>query len=141
MKNNDNFKKFKDKMITDNESRYGTEIRQKYGDDTINASNTKIKNITEEAMYEAETLRLQIDETLKKAFEQGDPAGELAQKVCKLHKQWICIYWPDGMYSREAHMGLADMYVEDERFRVNYDKLAPGCAKFLCDAIHIYCSK
>jgi hypothetical protein len=30
------------------------------------------------------------------------------------------------------------MYVEDERFRANYDEKEPGTAEFLRDAIHIY---
>jgi len=33
------------------------------------------------------------------------------------------------------------MYIADERFRANYDKLAPGCTEFLRDAIDVYCGK
>lgn len=139
MSNKEKFEGFKDKMIADNEKRYGKEIRQKYGDDTVNASNAKVKGMSKEIMQEVEELRQRIEEELKEAFEQGDPAGELAQHVCEMHKQWICIYWPEGMYSKEAHIGLADMYVADDRFRANYDKIAPGCTEFLRDAIHIYC--
>jgi hypothetical protein len=42
-------------------------------------------------------------------------------------------------YSSEAHKGLAQMYVDDERFTAYYDNIAPGCATFLRDAIMIYC--
>ena len=73
----------------------------------------------------------------KAAFDTGDPAGELAQEACDLHRQWLCIFYPK--YSKEYHKGLGEMYVADERFRANYDKLAPGCAKFLRDAINHYC--
>lgn len=139
MSNKEKFEGFKDKMIADNEKKYGKEIRQKYGDDTVSASNAKFKGMSQEKMERAEELRGQIEAGLAAAFAQGDPAGEMAQKVCDLHRQWLCIYWPEGMYSREAHAGLSDMYVEDERFRANYDKIAPGCAEFLRDAIHIYC--
>lgn len=141
MSNKQKFEDFKDKIITDNEERYGKEIRQKYGDDIVNASNTKVKGMTEAKLQEAEELRQRIDEMLKEAFEQGNPAGELAQHMCEMHRQWICIFWTEGMYSKEAHMGLADMYVADERFRANYDKIAPGCTEFLREAIHIYCTK
>jgi len=41
-------------------------------------------------------------------------------------------------YSKEAHAGLAKMYVEDERFAAYYDKDQPGTAEFLRDAILIY---
>lgn len=132
------FEDFKDKMIKDNEERYGKEIREKYGDDTVNASNAKIKGMSPEKMQEAEALREHMETALAESFAKGDPAGELAQSVCEMHKQWLCIFWQEGMYSPEAHRGLADMYVADERFRANYDKIAPGCTEFLREAIYIY---
>ncbi|MDR1538120.1 MAG: TipAS antibiotic-recognition domain-containing protein [Clostridiales bacterium] len=50
----------------------------------------------------------------------------------------MCVYYPK--YSKEYHKGLGEMYVADERFRANYDKIAPGCTEFLRDAISIYCN-
>jgi hypothetical protein len=52
-------------------------------------------------------------------------------------QQWLCFYW--DKYTKEAHRGVAQMYTEDERFTEYYDKIAPGCAVFLRDAINIYC--
>lgn len=138
MKERKKFESFKEKIISDNEKKYGEEIREKYGDETVNTSNARVRGMSKEKMQEAENLRKRIEDTLKEAFEQGDPAGELAQKVCEMHRQWLCVYWPEEMYTKEAHMGLAEMYVEDERFRANYDKIAPGCAQFLRDAIKIF---
>ena len=37
--------------------------------------------------------------------------------------------------------GLADMWVEDARFAVNYEKICEGGAKFVRDAVHIFCDK
>ncbi len=45
-----------------------------------------------------------------------------------LHKEWLCFYW--NHYTKEAHLGLAQMYVDDSRFRAYYDAVAPGCAAF-----------
>lgn len=139
MSDKEKFEGFKDRMLADNEERYGKEIREKYGDDTVNASYARVKGMTEEKMQRAEDLRRSIEETLAEAFAQKDAAGETAQKVCAMHKEWLCIFWPEGMYSKEAHKGLADMYVADDRFRANYDKIAPGCTEFLRDAIYIFC--
>lgn len=141
MKDKEKFEGFKRKMIDDNERTYGKEIRQKYGDDAVDASNARIKGMSQEKMARAEQLRRRIDEGLAEAFTQGDPAGDLAQQVCDLHRQWLCIYWPEGLYSRQAHAALSDTYVDDERFRAYYDKIAVGCAVFLRDAIHIYCAE
>lgn len=134
------FEQIKDKMIADNEKKYGEEIRQKYGNDTVNASNAKMKGMTEEKMQEAESLRIRINEALAEAVAEGDPASELAQSICEMHREWICIFWPDGMYSKEAHKGLGDMYVADERFRAYYDEVIEGGAEFLRDALYIYCA-
>jgi erythromycin esterase-like protein len=124
-------------MIDDNEKQYGKEIREKFGDDVIDASNAKLMGLTADQYERVQELSRQINESLKTAFEQGDPAGELAQKACELHKKWLMYTWDS--YSKEAHKGLAQMYVCDERFTAYYDKIAPGCAAFLRDAIMIYC--
>lgn len=140
MNDNEKFEGFKEKLIADNEEKYGEEIRRKYGDDTVETSNAKLKGMNEEKWKEAENLRIQMEQTLAEAFKEGNPSGKLAQDACEMHKQWLCIFWPEGMYSKEGHKGLADMYVADERFRANYDKIAPGCTEFLRDAIYIFCS-
>lgn len=133
------FEGFKQKLIDDNEKTYGREIREKYGDELIDASNAKIKDMSQEQWQTTQELSELINETLKEAFEQGDPASELAQKACDLHRQWLCMFWKEGTYSKEAHKALADGYVADKRFTAYYDKIAPGCTKFFRDAIHIYC--
>ncbi|WHZ04247.1 MerR family transcriptional regulator [Neobacillus sp. YX16] len=136
MSNKEKFEGFKKKMVEDNEKKYGKEIREKYGKESVEASNAKVMNMTEEQYQEVTALAEQIHTTLAKAFKTGDPAGELAQKAAELHKQWLTYYWKE--YSKEAHAGLAQMYVDDERFTAYYDKEQPGTAVFLKDAIHIY---
>jgi DNA-binding transcriptional MerR regulator len=136
MTDKEKFAGFKQKMIDENEQKYGEEIREKFGDDTVNRSNQKLLNMTEEEYQEITRLEREYKATLAEAFKTGDPAGELAQKAVDLHKQWLCFYWSE--YSKEAHAGLAGMYVEDERFRAHYDDKQPGTAEFLRDAIYIY---
>lgn len=136
MKDKEKFEGFKQKMIDDNEKKYGEEIRKKYGKDTIERSNEKLKNMTQEEYDEVTSLAEQVIVTLSEAFKNGDPSSELAQKAAELHKTWLTYYWSE--YSKEAHAGLAQMYVDDERFRAYYDEKQPGTAAFLRDAILIY---
>lgn len=136
MSNKEKFEGFRKMMIEDNEKNYGKEIRDKYGKESVEASNAKVINMTEEQYQEVTALAEQIHTTLAEAFKTGDPAGELAQKAAHLHKQWLTYYWKD--YSKEAHAGLAQMYVDDARFTAYYDKEQPGTAEFFRDAIHIY---
>ena len=136
MTDRNDFEDFKQKLVDENERRYGAEIRVKYGDAAVDESNAKVKGLTKEQYEKGEQLRVDVEETLKAAYKTGDPAGWLAQKTCDLHKRWLRVYNP--AYSREYHMGLGEMYVADGRFRAYYDKLAPGCAAFLRDAINAY---
>lgn len=137
MSDTEKFEGFKQKLIDDNEKQYGAEVRAKYGEDAVNGSNAKIKGMSKEQYAEIERLSLELNETLKAAFGQGDPASPLAQKACELHKKWLCFFW--ASYSKEAHLGVTQMYVDDPRFTAYYDKIAPGCAEFLRDAVLIYC--
>ncbi|MFV0362537.1 MAG: MerR family transcriptional regulator [Suipraeoptans sp.] len=136
MSDKEKFEGFKQNLIDENEKKYGKEIREKYGDETIDASNAKVKNMTTEQYDEIQSLTEELNETLKAAFEIGDPASELAQKTCELHKKWLCFYWKE--YSKEAHIGVTRMYVDDPRFTEYYDEIAVGCATFLRDAVAIY---
>lgn len=136
MTDKEKFEGFKQKMVDDNEKKYGKEIRKKYGDDTVNKSNEKLKNMTQEEHEEVTRLANEVTSTLAEAFKNGDPASDVAQKAAELHKQWLTYYWSE--YSKEAHAGLAQMYVDDERFKAYYDEKQPGTAEFLRDAIHIY---
>ncbi len=137
MSDKEKFDGFIEKLIDDNEEKYGEEVRKKYGDDVVDRSNAKVKGITSEQYAQVEALSLELNNILKAAFEQGDPSGELAQKACELHKKWLCYFWDS--YSKEAHIGVTQMYVDDPRFADYYDKIALGCAKFLRDAVLIYC--
>ncbi|RTE04866.1 MerR family transcriptional regulator [Paenibacillus whitsoniae] len=136
MSDKQKFEGFKQKLIDDNESRYGKEVREKYGEDAVNRSNQKVKNMTQQQHEEITHLTEEVLTTLAHAYQTGDPGSELAQKAAGLHKQWLCFYW--DQYSPEAHRGLAQMYVDDERFKAYYDAKQPGAAEFLRDAIHIY---
>ncbi|MFD1032747.1 MerR family transcriptional regulator [Metaplanococcus flavidus] len=136
MADSEKFKGFKQKLVEDNEQQYGEEVRGKYGDDIADKSNAKMLNMSEEKYAEFQLLEQEVLKVLAKAQETGDPAGELAQKAADLHKQWLAFTWPS--YSKEAHAGLAQMYVDDDRFAAYYDKAGKGGAQFLRDAIFVY---
>lgn len=136
MMDKEKFEGFKQKLVDDNEAMYGQEIRKKYGDDTVNKFNQKVKGMSQEQHDEVAKLATDVMENLHAAFQTGDPAGELAQKVADLHRQWLCYYWDS--YTKEAHAGLTQMYVDDPRFTAYYDEKQPGAAEFLRDAVLVY---
>ena len=127
------FENLKKKILSDNETQYGQETRDRYGRKMVEQSNARFEGLDQQTFERGQTLADQIVTTLLLAMDTGDPSGDLAQQTARLHKEWLQIYWP--VYSPEAHAGLAQMYVDDERFTVYYDQHRDGAALFLRDAI------
>lgn len=136
MKDQDKFQGLKEKNLKVNEEKYGKELREKYGEAVIIKSNRKYQNQSQETYEKAERLGALIMEKLHAAMETKDPSSEEAQEVARLHKEWISIYWP--VYDKEAHRGLGEMYVADERFKAYYDQNKEGAAEFLRDSINLF---
>lgn len=136
MKDKDKFQGFKEKAIKENEEKYGKEIREKYGDETVEKSNAKYMGQTKEQFERAETLSKEIFQKLTELPGKASPDSEDGVALGALHKEWLMIYWP--AYDKEAHRGLGDMYVEDERFKAYYDKAQSGAAEFLRDCIYTF---
>lgn len=83
-------------------------------------------------------LREEIYRHLALAMETKNVGSYEAQYVAQLHKRWICLFWKEGMYSKQAHLILADIYVADTRFTAWYDnRVGKGGAQFLRDAIEV----
>ena len=70
-------------------------------------------------------------------MEQGNVKSETSMEVVELHKRWLSFYWTK--YTKDAHVGLAQMYINDERFIAYYNgRVGNGATLFLHDAIMAY---
>ena len=128
------FEGFKQRIVQENEAVYGKEVREKYGDAEMDAANRKLLSMTEGEYERFENLKGEVQRALQEAVLSGkDPRGEAGKSVVLLHKEWLSMTWKQ--YTENAHKGVAQMYVLDDRFRVYYDKETEGCAVFLRDAI------
>lgn len=77
-----------------------------------------------------------ITSALAEAMVAGEAAGgERIQSLIAEHYKWICAFWTP---SREAYIGLGEMYVADERFKAHYEKFAAGLAEFMREAMSSY---
>lgn len=137
MTDNEKFTGFKEEKIAENETNYGEEIREAYGKEAVEASNQKFRGLTEEQYKKMHEVEQRLFEMLKNAMQSGDPTGPVALQAAELHREWLSFTW--AAYSKEAHAGLAEMYVQDERFAAYYEnKIQEGAARFLRDSIHYY---
>lgn len=122
MTNKEKFEGFKKEKLEENEHNHGKEIREKYGDETINASNKKYMNLSEEDYLNMQKTEEQLFEALKQVVIANNLDSDEAKEVYEKHKQWLKFSWPT--YTKEAHRGLAQMYLADPRFGDYYNTRA-----------------
>lgn len=140
MSDKEKFEAFKQRMVKDNEEKYGAEIRQKYGDEEIDASNKKILNMSQKDWERFENLETEIRERLKEGVLSGiTPESKEAKEIVLLHKEWLGMTWKK--YTKEAHKAIAATYISDKRFRMYYDKEVEGCANLLEQAVRYWVDK
>lgn len=140
MEDKEKFAGLKQKLVQDNEAQYGAEVRARWGDDAADAANARLLDMDRATWERAQALRAQCEALLQAALAKGDPAGAEAQQACDVHRQWLCLFWKPGTYSKAAHAGLGEMYAADGRFAAYYERLGKGCAAFFRDALRIYCA-
>jgi hypothetical protein len=68
----------------------------------------------------------------------GKPADDPeVQAEVDQHYRWVARYWTPGA---GAYRNLGQLYVDDQRFRDNYERITPGLADYQRDAMAIYAS-
>jgi len=115
---------------------YTEEVEQRWGGtDTYEESANRTKGYTKAdwAAVKAE------GEAIMRAFAAAQAAGlpatsTPAMDAAEAARKQIARRFYDLSY--EMHRNLADMYVADQRFTATYEKIAPGLAGYVRDAIH-----
>ena len=134
MSDSEKFKALKKKILDENERKYGDEVRERYSVKLAREANKKFANISEMDFKEMEAQNERIIELLKDIL-AGNPKKE--KELAATHKSWLMFSWSE--YSKEAHLGLIQMYMDDERFTAYYDgEAGEGAAKALGDAVRKY---
>lgn len=139
MTNDERFSALKEQSITDNDDKYGDEIRNKYGDAIVEDSYTKMRKMTKYQIKQADDFAEAIKLKLKEIVDVYPVSSIEAMKLCEMHQKWITLYWP--VYQKDAHMQLVEMYLEDERFSAYYEKIIKGATLYLRDAMKHYLLK
>lgn len=140
MKDAEKFEAFKRRIVRENEEKHGAEVRSAFGDGQMDAANARILHMTQADYERFEALKDEVQDALEAAVRAGEkPESAAGERIVRLHRIWLGFTWKD--YSANAHKGLAQGYVDDGRFTAYYDRRVPGCARFLCDAVHYWADK
>lgn len=131
------FEGFKKERLEENERLYGEEIREKYGRETVGKSNKKFMNLSEADFQEMQRIEDELFAKLEQLAKTKELDTPKAKEVYELHKKWLMYSWPN--YSADAHKGLVQMYLADERFSKYYnDRAGKEIVSLLHDAVIKY---
>ena len=135
MSTKDAFEMMKEQGLRDFEQEFGEEARSLYGDEAIDASNARMMALTKDEWDAKELLEESIKVQLRLAMAAGDPAGDEAQELVRMHRRWIDLHWGEG-YDPEQYFALVEDYLADPRFVSYYDSAAgEGATEFLVKAV------
>ncbi|MCF6136679.1 MerR family transcriptional regulator [Pseudalkalibacillus berkeleyi] len=138
MKEKDMFNGFDMKEIEEHERKYSEEAKKMYGTDIVEYTQQRTSKYTKEDWARIQNESKDIYQRIADRMDHS-PNDQEVQKAVGEWRQHITNYYYDCTI--EIFRGLGDLYVEDERFTKNINKMKPGLAQFLRDAIHIYCDQ
>ncbi|WP_244151663.1 MerR family transcriptional regulator [Halobacillus dabanensis] len=137
MGSEERFKPFSKREIEAHQKKYEKEVEERWGDTAAyKESKRKTAGYSDDDWKMIQEEGNRIDEELVALMNRG-PENEEVQRLISKKRQHITDYFYDC--KPEIFRGLADMYVNDPRFTKNIDKWKDGYAKFLRDAMHVYC--
>jgi len=116
-------------------SQYEEEVRQKWGEtDSYKESARRTKGYGkaewEQIRRDWEAIYARLAELMREGAAADDARCKGVVEAHRAHiDRW---FYPCSV---EMHAQLAEMYVSDPRFTANLDKVAPGFARYLRDAI------
>ena len=138
MSDKEKFEAMKQRAIQENEETYGREARKKYGDEAVDASSRQLSGMSQAGWTQMESEEAGCKAALRRAMAANDPAGEDAREAVRIHAAWVSRFWKPGQLTPQSHVGLVDMYSQDQRFTDYYEAVAPGCAAFFARAVRAY---
>jgi len=140
MDNKKMFDAFDMSEIERHKEEYAEETKQKYGStDAYKESLKKTARYTKEDWAAITKHGNELYARIASFMDSGrSPADPGVQQIVAQCRQHIT----DSFYNctPEIFRGLGDLYVSDVRFTENIDKVRPGLAAYLKEAIEIYCN-
>lgn len=111
------------------------EAREKWGETIVEESKQRVKNMGREGLDKLLKEGEGISGSLAR-LQTLSPSDERVQKFIQGHYTLINSFYT---VTPRIYRGLADLYVNDERFKRNYDKHGEGLAEFLRAGMIVHC--
>jgi DNA-binding transcriptional MerR regulator len=125
------YKGFSDEQI----EKYRREVREKWGEKTLNDSEVRVKKMGKEKFKELQAESDKIFRTIVDNMSKGYKSDIVQGEVAKWRK-WLENF---SHYSDEAVLGLGQAYSQDPRFAKTFWKYHKDLPEFMTKAIEYYC--
>lgn len=123
---------FSDEQI----EKYRTEVRQRWGEDTLKNSEARVTRMGKEKFAALQAEGGVIFKTIADNMKQGFDSPEIQVQIAKW-RQWLENF---STYSDEAVEGLGQVYSQHPDFAQFFRKIHPELPEFLTKAIEYYCA-
>ncbi|MCF7806993.1 MAG: MerR family transcriptional regulator [Candidatus Marinimicrobia bacterium] len=111
--------------------RWNREVEEKYDPETVEESRSNLSKMSKaqfaEVQKQGDRVTLAIAELMDK--EPNDPD---VQAQIKLHHAWVENFYECPL---EMYRGLGQLYIENPEFTAFYEKIKPGLATFMAEAM------
>ena len=121
------------------QSQYEEEVKERWGDNPKYAESQRrwksySKDEKEAIVKAGGEISIRMVASEDSSADDEDVQTAVGEYYAHMNKYFYSFDLP--FYSN-----LADMWVADERFAANYEKIRPGGAEFVRQAVHIYCDR
>ena len=97
------------------------EVRRRWGDDAWERSQQRREAMTPDDRVADDQQSMDVNAALRAAAEAGaEPTSALFQELVTHHYSWVTEQWGGRSPTKEAYVGLSQMYVADSRFAAFY---------------------
>ncbi|MBJ7473104.1 MAG: MerR family transcriptional regulator [Solirubrobacteraceae bacterium] len=122
-------------------SQYDAEARDRWGEtDAYAQSAARTRNYSKEDWLRIKAAGEEIEAQLAAAMQAGEEAtSDVAMDLAAQYLQHMASSYFDGVV--RIRRELADMWVDDPRFKQHYDDRAAGLAEFVRDAVHAHADR
>lgn len=116
------------------QEKYAQEAEKLYDPETVRESNRKWKAYSaakkEAIMAEGNAIYKDMISVIPKGAKSAE-----AQAIVERWRKHMDYFWTPNL---EQLLGIANGYVDDPRFKANFDKMDPRLAEFMRDAVKVY---
>ncbi len=123
-----------DSLIKKHEKEYAKEAKDRWGStEACKESQRRVSRMSKDELKKVLQKQGEISKEIAECMKEGlGVKSQKVQELVKRHYNWLKNFYDP---SPEIYLGLAKMYVDDPRFKKNYEDIEAGLAQYLSNAM------